>query len=68
MSNIKLILFINNMVVEKYDIVESEVTSRSCGLEFGRLYDELGWEFVWEAHRRRDMIRFGLFTKRLVVT
>ncbi len=31
--------------------------------QYGRMYDELGWEFVGEMHRRRDMIRFGHFTK-----
>ena len=33
-------------------------------IEFGRLLDELGWEFAWEMHRRRDLIRFGIFTKK----
>ena len=33
-------------------------------IEFGRFYDELGWEFVGEVHRRQDMIRFGTFTKK----
>ena len=31
--------------------------------QFGRFYDELGWEFVGETMRRCDMIRFGHFTK-----
>lgn len=31
--------------------------------QFGRFYDELGWEFAGESFRRRDMIRFGHFTK-----
>ena len=30
----------------------------------GRMYDELGWEFAWEMHRRRDAIRFGVYTKK----
>ncbi|WP_075560035.1 RagB/SusD family nutrient uptake outer membrane protein [Parabacteroides timonensis] len=33
-------------------------------IEFGRLLDELGWEFAWEMHRRRDLIRFGIYTKK----
>lgn len=33
-------------------------------IEFGRLLDELGWEFAWEMHRRRDLIRFGVYTKK----
>lgn len=33
-------------------------------IEFGRLLDELRWEFAWEMHNRRDLIRFGIFTKK----
>ncbi|WP_075559551.1 RagB/SusD family nutrient uptake outer membrane protein [Parabacteroides timonensis] len=47
--------------VEKYIIVDP---GNQDPIQFGRLYDELGWEFAWEAQRRRDMIRFGLFTKK----
>lgn len=28
---------------------------------YGRFLDELGWEFAAEAHRRQDLIRFGVF-------
>ena len=31
--------------------------------QFGRFYDELGWELCGETFRRRDMIRFGHYTK-----
>jgi len=30
-------------------------------IAFGRFLDELGWEFTAEAHRRQDIIRFGVF-------
>jgi starch-binding outer membrane protein, SusD/RagB family len=33
-------------------------------VQFGGMYDELGWEFAYENHRRRDMIRFGIYTKK----
>lgn len=33
-------------------------------IQFGRLLDELGHEFAWEMHRRRDLIRFGVFTTK----
>lgn len=33
-------------------------------IEYGRMLDELGWEFAIEGHRRRDMIRFGVFTSK----
>jgi len=33
-------------------------------IQYGRMLDELGWEFVGEAHRRTDMIRFGVFHRK----
>lgn len=33
-------------------------------IPFGRLLDEYGWEFAGEAHRRMDLIRFGVFTAK----
>lgn len=30
-------------------------------IKYGRFLDELGWEFAAEAHRRQDLIRFGVF-------
>jgi len=47
--------------VENYKIIDP---GNQDPVEFGRLYDELGWELVWEAYKRRDMIRFGIFTKK----
>lgn len=47
--------------VENYDIIEP---GNQEPVELGRLFDELCWEFVWEGHTRRDMIRFGLYTKK----
>jgi len=31
---------------------------------FGRFLDELGWEFAQEGRRRKDLIRFGVFTTK----
>lgn len=31
-------------------------------IQYGRMLDELGWEFSQEGRRRQDMIRFGAFT------
>lgn len=47
--------------VENYRITEP---GDAAPVQYGRLLDELGWEFAWEATRRRDMIRFGTFTKK----
>ena len=33
-------------------------------IQFGRLYDEYKWEFVWEFGNRTRCIRFGVFTKK----
>lgn len=47
--------------VEKYKIVDP---GNAAPVPYGRFLDELGWEFAWEGHRRRDMIRFGTFTTK----
>jgi hypothetical protein len=47
--------------VENYQITDRGNTT---AVEFGGMYDELGWEFAWEGYRRRDMIRFGTFTSK----
>lgn len=33
-------------------------------VQYGRMLDELGWEFHQEARRRQDMIRFGVYTTK----
>jgi hypothetical protein len=41
------------------------VVNGGADIVYGRFLDELGWEFAAEAHRRQDLIRFGVFqTKR----
>ncbi|GHT33854.1 hypothetical protein AGMMS49574_20350 [Bacteroidia bacterium] len=47
--------------VENYTV--SEPGDQSPVL-YGRMLDELGWEFAWELTRRRDLIRFGVFTTK----
>ena len=47
--------------VENYEIVDPGNTDP---IQYGRFLDELGWEFSVEATRRRDLIRFGVFTKK----
>ncbi len=37
------------------------VTNGGADIQYGRFLDELGWEFAAEAHRRQDLIRFGVF-------
>jgi hypothetical protein len=46
--------------------VDGTITERQGGddVKFGRFFDELGWEFAAEAHRRQDLIRFGLYEKK----
>lgn len=33
-------------------------------IKYGRMLDELGWEFNQEARRRQDLIRFGVYTSK----
>ena len=40
------------------------VTNGGADIPLGRFLDELGWEFAIEAHRRTDLIRFGVFTTK----
>jgi hypothetical protein len=47
--------------VENYKIVDPGNTT---AIQYGGFLDELGWEFGWEAHRRIDDIRFGVFTTK----
>jgi hypothetical protein len=47
--------------VENYEIVDP---GNQDAIQYGRFLDELGWEFAWEMTRRRDIIRFGVFTKK----
>ncbi|MFC4212471.1 RagB/SusD family nutrient uptake outer membrane protein [Pedobacter lithocola] len=51
----------------QYGFVENYVVTNPGNtqpVQFGRFHDELGWEFAWEGHRRRDNIRFGVFTSK----
>lgn len=47
-------------------IVKGVLTEVQGGsdVEYGRMLDELGWEFAAEIHRRVDQIRFGVFTTK----
>ncbi|MDD2437921.1 MAG: RagB/SusD family nutrient uptake outer membrane protein [Massilibacteroides sp.] len=47
--------------VEDYKITDP---GNQDPIPFGRLLDELGWEFVWELQTRRNLIRFGVFSKK----
>lgn len=43
---------------------KNSTTEGGADIQYGRMLDELGWEFVGEAHRRTDMIRFGIFHRK----
>ncbi|WEK34080.1 MAG: RagB/SusD family nutrient uptake outer membrane protein [Candidatus Pseudobacter hemicellulosilyticus] len=47
--------------VENYQVVAAGNTDP---VVYGGMMDELGWEFAWEAQRRRDNIRFGVYTSK----
>jgi starch-binding outer membrane protein, SusD/RagB family len=40
------------------------ITNGGADIQYGRFLDELGYEFSYEAHRRTDLIRFGVFTTK----
>ena len=42
----------------------STVHEGGSDIKFGRMLDELGWEFCQEGRRRQDLIRFGVFTTK----
>jgi hypothetical protein len=47
------------------DAVNNQFTNEGgADIQYGRFLDELGWEFDQEGHRRTDMIRFGVFTRK----
>ncbi|GEM69241.1 hypothetical protein SMI01S_28470 [Sphingobacterium mizutaii NBRC 14946 = DSM 11724] len=48
-------------LIKDYKLVDKGNTEV---IKYGGLLDELGWEFAWEAQRRRDIIRYGVFTKK----
>lgn len=51
----------------KYGYVQNYLVTdpgNQATVKYGGMLDQLGYEFVWEAHRRRDDIRFGVFTTK----
>lgn len=53
--------------VYKYGSYESGVITNFEGgddILYGGFLDELAWEFVGEHHRKQDLIRFGVYTKK----
>jgi hypothetical protein len=47
---------LRNHLVTTHDVVSD--------IQYGRMLDELGWEFAQEGRRRQDLIRFGVFTTK----
>jgi hypothetical protein len=52
--------------VYDYGRRDENVTTYEGGddIQFGRMLDELGWEFTQEGRRRQDLIRFGVFSEK----
>lgn len=51
----------------QWGVVENYIISTpgdQSPIQFGRMFDEWNWEFAWEGYTRRNMIRFGIFTKK----
>lgn len=53
--------------VYKYGTYDSGVITNYEGgadIQYGGFLDELAWEFVGEAHRKQDLIRFGVYSTK----
>jgi hypothetical protein len=51
----------------QYGNLEGDVMSNYQGgadITYGRFLDELGWEFVFEGHRKQDLVRFGVYNRK----
>lgn len=46
------------------DAMENFIDQPENDIEYGRFLDELGWEFAVEGFRRRDLIRFGVYSSK----
>ncbi|PBJ05424.1 RagB/SusD family nutrient uptake outer membrane protein [Flavobacterium sp. ACN6] len=58
---------LNGGSVYKYGTYASGVITNLEGggdIQYGGFLDELAWEFIGEAHRKQDLIRFGVFTRK----
>ncbi|GAA0538258.1 RagB/SusD family nutrient uptake outer membrane protein [Chitinophaga japonensis] len=44
--------------------VHGSTSEGGADVQYGRLLDELGWEFFEECHRRQDLIRFNVFARK----
>lgn len=57
---------LGNSIYKYGNANEAGVVSGDNGvsIQFGGMLDELGWEFAAEAHRRQDLIRFGVFSTK----
>jgi hypothetical protein len=42
--------------------LEATITLYGVQVEYGRMLQELGWEFAAEGRRRPDLVRFGVYT------
>lgn len=54
---------LNGPCVYDYGRRDTEKTTHdNTQIKYGRMLDELGWEFTQEGRRRQDMVRFDAFT------
>ena len=52
--------YVNALRQRAYGDVSCNITADQLTLDF--ILDERGRELLWEAHRRTDLVRYGLFT------
>jgi hypothetical protein len=59
-DRVQALAYVNALRERAYGNTSADITDAELTLPF--LLDERGRELLWEAHRRTDLIRFGLFT------
>jgi starch-binding outer membrane protein, SusD/RagB family len=59
-DRVQALAYVNALRERAYGNASADITDAELTLPF--ILDERGRELLWEAHRRTDLIRFGLFT------
>lgn len=59
-SRAQAVAYVNQLRTRAYGNASGNITDQGLTLEF--ILAERGRELLWEAHRRTDLVRFGLFT------
>jgi hypothetical protein len=59
-DRVQALAYVNALRERAYGNTSADITDTDLTLQF--ILDERGRELLWEAHRRTDLVRYGLFT------